>query len=79
MNRKILHRPLGNDAGILSAARAEFVQHPYEKTSINRIPENAGVPKGSFYQYFDDKSDLFGLCILSVYQKIIEQRQKKGA
>lgn len=70
---------MGNDAGILSAARAEFVQHPYEKTSINRIPENAGVPKGSFYQYFDDKSDLFGLCILSVYQKIIEQRQKKGA
>lgn len=63
---------------ILQAARAEFVRYPYEKTSINRILADAGVPKGSFYQYFDDKSDLFGICISIVYGHLIEMRRRNG-
>ena len=56
---------------ILQAARAESIRYPYEKTSINRILAEAEVPKGSFYQYFDDKSDLFSCCICDVYKKLI--------
>lgn len=63
---------------IMQAARAEFLRNPYEKTSINRILSEAGVPKGSFYQYFDDKSDLFSLCICAVYKKLIDERKKNG-
>lgn len=63
---------------ILQAARTEFVRYPYEKTSINRILADAGVPKGSFYQYFDDKSDLFGICISAVYSQLIEMRRRNG-
>lgn len=63
---------------ILQAARAEFIRNPYEKTSINRILSEAEVPKGSFYQYFDDKSDLFSLCICAVYKKLIDERKKNG-
>lgn len=63
---------------ILQAARAEFIRFPYEKTSINRILAAAEVPKGSFYQYFDDKSDLFSLCICSVYKKLIGERKRHG-
>ena len=63
---------------ILQAARAEFVRYPYEKTSINRILADAGIPKGSFYQYFDDKSDLFSICINSVYSQLIEIRRRNG-
>ena len=63
---------------ILQAARAEFIRYPYEKTSINRILAEAEVPKGSFYQYFDDKSDLFGCCICDVYKKLIDGRKKNG-
>lgn len=63
---------------ILRAARTEFVQYPYEKTSINRILAEAGVPKGSFYQYFDDKSDLFSVCITDVYSRLIKERQQNG-
>ena len=62
---------------ILAAARREFSEHVYEKSSINRILDEAGVPKGSFYQYFDDKSDLFYLCINSVYEKILAARARK--
>lgn len=63
---------------ILQAARAEFLRYPYEKTSINRILAEAEIPKGSFYQYFDDKADLFSLCTCAVYKRLIDARKKNG-
>ena len=63
--------PEEKKARILTSARSEFIRNIYEKSSINRILDDAKIPKGSFYQYFDDKSDLFYLCIASVYEKII--------
>ena len=63
---------------ILRSAHREFTQHTYEKSSINRILDDARIPKGSFYQYFDDKSDLFYLCIFSVYEKIIAVRMRNS-
>ena len=60
---------------ILSAGKQEFLAFPYEKSSINRILEQAGVPKGSFYQYFDTKEDIFYLCIKSVAVKLTTARQ----
>ena len=65
-------------ARLLASAHREFTQHTYEKTSINRILDEAKIPKGSFYQYFDDKSDLFYLCIFSVYEKIIAARAQNN-
>lgn len=44
---------------LLRCARAEFARVPYPDASINRIILAAGIPRGSFYMYFTDKSDLF--------------------
>jgi len=44
---------------ILAAGKEEFAAHPYLKTSINRIIEKADISKGSFYQYFENKKDLY--------------------
>lgn len=44
---------------LVSAAVAEFVREPYSEVSINRIIRAAEIPRGSFYQYFSDKADLF--------------------
>lgn len=44
---------------LLSAARAEFAQAPYEEASVNRMIRAAGIPRGSFYMYFTDKEELF--------------------
>jgi AcrR family transcriptional regulator len=38
---------------------SEFAAFGYDKASINRIVEKCKIAKGSFYQYFDDKKDLF--------------------
>ena len=43
---------------ILDAAREEFARVPYEEASINQIIKNAGISRGSFYTYFEDKKDL---------------------
>ena len=44
---------------IIEAAVNEFADYGFEASSINRIVANSGISKGSFYQYFADKLDLF--------------------
>ena len=44
---------------ILNAAIDEFAEYGFESASINRIVSNSGISKGSFYQYFEDKRDVF--------------------
>ena len=36
----------------------EFADNDYANVSISRIVARAGIAKGSFYQYFEDKEDL---------------------
>jgi AcrR family transcriptional regulator len=43
---------------LLDAAVAEFGEHGYAGASLNRILLAAGLSKGAFYYYFDDKADL---------------------
>ena len=54
---------------IINAAVDEFAQYGLENASTNRIVENSGISKGSFYQYFEDKQDVF-LYMLDVIEKM---------
>ncbi|MEA4962239.1 TetR/AcrR family transcriptional regulator [Lutispora sp.] len=44
---------------ITEVAIDEFINHTYRNANITRIVNNSGIAKGSFYQYFDDKKDLY--------------------
>ena len=44
---------------LMEAAWEEFVRTSYTEVSINKIIQIAGIPRGSFYQYFEGKEDLF--------------------
>ncbi len=44
---------------IINAAVAEFAEYGLENASTNRIVAHSGISKGSFYQYFEDKQDVF--------------------
>ena len=44
---------------ILDAAWEEFTSVSFDQVSINRIIRAANIPRGSFYQYFDGKTELF--------------------
>lgn len=53
---------------IINAAVDEFAQYGFENASTNRIVKNSGIAKGSFYQYFEDKQDVF-MHLLSVLER----------
>ena len=44
---------------IFEAAVDEFAAWRFSEASINRVIKAAGIPRGSFYQYFKDKEDLY--------------------
>jgi len=44
---------------LVSEAITEFSEHSYGEASLSRIARRSGIAKGSFYQYFDDKLDLY--------------------
>ncbi len=48
---------------IRDACMAEYTRTTIEKASLNRMIEEAGISRGSFYTYFDSKWDVLGyLC-----------------
>lgn len=51
--------PQEKRARIEQAAIEEFGSYPFDASSVNRIVERAEIAKGSFYQYFIDKKDLY--------------------
>jgi AcrR family transcriptional regulator len=51
--------PPAKRAAFITAAVDEFADHEYAAASVGRIAARAGVAKGSVYQYFVDKRDLF--------------------
>jgi AcrR family transcriptional regulator len=53
---------------IVNAAIDEFAEYGLENASTNRIVANSGISKGSFYQYFEDKQDVF-MYLLSILEK----------
>lgn len=62
---------------VIDAAMEEFAAHPYLKTSINRIIERADISKGSFYQYFKNKKDLYKYLIDLVTERKMEFLSQK--
>ncbi|WP_275936205.1 TetR/AcrR family transcriptional regulator [Sorangium cellulosum] len=44
---------------LVREAIAEFADRTYAEASLSQIARRARIPKGSFYQYFDDKLDLY--------------------
>ncbi|MFD0897670.1 TetR/AcrR family transcriptional regulator [Loigolactobacillus binensis] len=44
---------------LLAAAQQEFSRVPLAEASISKIVAAADIPRGSFYQYFTDKADLY--------------------
>ncbi len=73
---------------IIDAALAVFSNTPYKKVTIDAIVEAADIPKGSFYQYFEHKDDLYkylfheineakSACLSEVFKKTAEKSFKE--
>lgn len=56
-------------AAIIAAAVREFAEHPFEQASLTKIVESCGIAKGSMYQYFEDKKDLYLYIVDLAYEQ----------
>lgn len=62
-----LNLPKEKRVRILRAAKKEFSRVPVDKAVIANIVKDAKIPRGSFYQYFNDVNDLFYYLIDYMY------------
>jgi TetR/AcrR family transcriptional regulator len=62
---------------IINAALKEFAQSGYEKASTNGIIKEAGIAKGSLFNYFNNKKELY-LFLLDYVTKIIDEIYSKA-
>ena len=64
-----LNLPKEKQARIIESAIFEFKHNNFDSSSINRIIENSDISKGSFYQYFEDKKDLYKYIMTLIVEK----------
>ncbi len=71
-SERFLRLPRDKQEIIWNAAMEEFTREPFEKVSINKIIQNAGISRGSFYTYFEDKRDLFQYILQNTKEQWME-------
>lgn len=57
---------------LIEAAWEELTSVSFDKVSINRIIQRANISRGSFYQYFADKTDLLDFLLGQVWENMEE-------
>ena len=58
---------------LLEAARYCFGKFGYANTNVERIVNQAGLARGSFYTYFESKAELFRLLVATIDRDIAAQ------
>lgn len=61
---------------IEKALKNEFSKYTFEKASISSIIKEAQIPRGSFYQYFEDKEDALKYLIENFLEEEREEIKK---
>lgn len=80
-NDTFFNLPAQKQKTVFDAAVREFSAHMFSEASINRIVKAAQIPRGSFYQYFHGKEDLFAYVIERIFteiETIMQARQSGG-
>ncbi|MCF6351506.1 MAG: TetR/AcrR family transcriptional regulator [Cyclobacteriaceae bacterium] len=60
----------------LKRAYKEFALHSYEGASITRLVADLKMAKGSIYQYFEDKEDLYNYLVAHAEKQLLEVIEK---
>ncbi len=64
------------ERAILSAARAVFVKHGFERARMAEIAKRAGVAEGTIYIYYKTKNDLLQAVVLQFWDGITDGAAK---
>jgi AcrR family transcriptional regulator len=53
---------------IIEAATGVFLRNGYRGTTISEVVESIGLSKASFYYYFENKKDLYFVCLENIFE-----------
>jgi len=70
--KTFLNLPKEKQFHFLKFAKQEFTNHTLLEASINKILQDAKIPRGSFYQYFSNKEDLYFYVLKQDTEEILE-------
>ncbi|MFD1411308.1 TetR family transcriptional regulator [Lapidilactobacillus gannanensis] len=65
--------PEAKQAKIIAAAREAFTRVPASQVTVADVVQLAQIPRGSFYQYFKDKDDLY-FYLISTFKQHFQKR-----
>ncbi|MEQ3725033.1 TetR/AcrR family transcriptional regulator [Alcanivorax sp.] len=71
MTQQLSERGQRRRQALLDAATHTFLQHGYERTTLDMIIAEAGGSRRSLYEYFGDKRGLFSAVITHHAQKMV--------
>ena len=63
---------------LLESAMKEFSALPYEKVSVFKIAQKAGISRSVFYYYFKDKRDIYNYLIAQLKMEIVQMLDHNG-
>ena len=66
------------DPRILKSARAEFVKHGFEKSSLKAICDGAGVTTGALYKRYKGKEELFCAVVEQTVAELYAEAKRRG-
>lgn len=69
--------PLAKQTHILQAAQALFATIPYAQASTNVLVKACGISKGSLFNYFEDKAELYLYTLQQAHQTLAEAFHKE--
>lgn len=72
IKRTFYNLPAEKRKKIIDVTRREFRKGNKQKITINSVIKNAGISRGSFYQYFDDKLDLVELITDDMISRMVD-------
>lgn len=64
---------------VLEVAMREFGEHGYSAGSLNTIAREAGIAKGSLFQYFSDKLEFFAYVCDETSRQVREEMERRIA
>lgn len=79
-NRRRKPRPdKGTRPKLLTAARLAFGQYGWYETTVDHIIQQAGVSRGSFYVYFQNKQDIFEHLTTPLLEELFNRAESRRA
>jgi AcrR family transcriptional regulator len=69
--QRFLNLPIDARSRLLDLAMKEFAERGFDDASLNEILSRAGISKGAYYYYFDDKEDLFATAVEGALDRML--------